>query len=478
MTSDGASLGRLREYLQTLSPEARSMLVTELERGLLRRDDIAGGELVLQELRRTIRAYGQPVPRIGNTARRFFMPLEPFLIDGPADHKRIGRLARASLAPIWNWMSRDLMPAEVRALSEDIDYALVTEDHLKAEQSVRVLHDTAIQRVSAAMAALGADEKAQRQFCLQLGAPRAVEDLKTLVRILGIRDVLAEVARQLPDHYRAFERRHADPVRVLFDSAFARNPLQRASAQKSDLLLYGLILVVNRMAARWQLIRVATRAADSDDTARIAATPYAVAVDIALCELEHKVSELRLELKAGRPVTSLLKAIYDAARAMRTEMDLSVASAYSRQLAAIRSAVSNLLTPEIETTPGRVRRLLRPRSADEIVHGSLLDPMDVHDVESRVELAALCRHYADELAISEVTQRACSELTQYVEADTRILLESFASADDAERAFRRSQLDVAVRFCGTLFGADYAGVMANAAEAVQGAVTNRWVMHA
>src|SRR6202008_51895 len=109
------------------------------------------------------------------------------------------------------------------------------------------------------------------------------------------------------------------------------------------------------------------------------------------------------ELKAGRSVASLLKTMHDAIRGLRTEMDLSVDSPWSRQLAAIRGATSNFLTAEMETTTGRVQRLLRPRPAAEIVPGSLLDAFDVHDVEARVELVGPFRHYAVELAGSEVT---------------------------------------------------------------------------
>jgi hypothetical protein len=102
------------------------MLVTE--RGMLRGDEAAGNEFVLQELRRTIRAAGQTVLRIGDAARLFFAPLEPFLIDDGADHKRVGRLARVSLEPIWEWICRDLMPAEAKALCDDINRALVADD--------------------------------------------------------------------------------------------------------------------------------------------------------------------------------------------------------------------------------------------------------------------------------------------------------------------------------------------------------------
>ena len=440
------------------------MLIAELERALLRGEGIAGSELVLQELRRTIRAAAQSLPRIGDAARRFFMPLAPFLVDGSADHKRIGRLARVSLEPIWEWIGRDLMPAEARALSEDINRALLADDRIKVEQLVRALHERAIQRMKEAVAAVGSNEKARRRLGVQVGTPRAIEDLTTLIGVLGIRDVLAELARRLPDYIRAFEREQIEQVKSLLAAAAAQKSLHNAAAQKSDLFLYGLVMVMNRLAAPWQLIRIATRAADSDDTARIAETPYAMAVTIVLDELECTVGELRSELKAGRPVASLLKSIHDAAREMRTEMDLSVDSAWARQLAAVRSAVSNLLTAEIEAAPGRVRRLLRPRPAKEIVPGSLLDAIDVQEAETRVELVGVCRHYAGELAVSEVTLRTYSELTQYLETGTRVLLDALRHAEDAERPFRQSQVDAAIRFCGTVFGADYAGLLVKAAD--------------
>src|ERR1700677_886112 len=108
MTSDGQAIERLREYLRTLSPAARTMLVEELERSMARGEEAAGNELILQELRRTLRAEVEPASRVGDADRLFFAPLEPFLVDARADHKRVGRIARVSLDPIWAWLARDL----------------------------------------------------------------------------------------------------------------------------------------------------------------------------------------------------------------------------------------------------------------------------------------------------------------------------------------------------------------------------------
>jgi hypothetical protein len=474
MTSDGQSVERLRDYLRTLKPEARAMLVTELERGMLRGDEAAGNEFVLQELRRTIRAAGQAVPRIGDAARLFFAPLEPFLIDDGADHKRVGRLARVSLEPIWEWIGRDLMPAEAKALSDDINRALVADDGVKAELLTRALHERAIQRIKETIDAAGADEKMRRRLVVQVGTPRAFEDVDSLLRILVLRDVLGDLARRrLPKHLRTFEREQIDQVKALVEAAAAQKSPDLA-ARKTDIFVCGLVLVMGRLALPWQLIRLATRAAESDDAARVAETPFANAVAIVLSEIEWMVSELRVELKARRPVTSLLKGIHDAARGLRTEMDLSVDSPWSRQLAAIRTDISALLKAEIESTPGRVRRLLRPRPPNEIAPGALLDAIDVSDTEMLVEFVDACRSYANELAVNEVTARTWLELQHYLETADKGLLDALRQAGAADRPFRQSQAEAAIRFCRTVFGADYAGLLAKAAEiAVQTGTVER-----
>lgn len=450
------------------------MLVAELERAVLRGEEAAGSSLILQELRRAIRAAGQPVERVGDAERLFFAPLEPFLIEDAADHKRSGRIARVSLKSIWAWLGRDLMPAEAKALSEDINRALHNDDRVKADQLTRALHDRAIMRIRETVTAVTGDDKARRRLAVQVGMPRALDDLATVAVVLANRDALAELTRRLPSQIRMLEREHVDLIMAWADMAASKKAPGTAATSNADLLLCGLTLVMGRLTAPWQLVRVATLAAETDDTARIAETPWAAAVTIVLGEIEALVRELRVEHKAHRPITALLKAIHDAVRGVRTEMDLSVNSAWSRQLVHIRTEVSNLLRAEIESAPGHVRRLLRPRPVKEIAAGSLLDAIDVSDTEMLVEFVAACRNYASELAVSEATMRSFNELQHYLETGTKVLLDGMRHAGDADRPFRQSQIDAAIQFCRIVFGADYAGLLAKAAEiAIQAATAER-----
>jgi hypothetical protein len=377
---------------------------------------------------------------------------------------------------MWKWIGRDLMPAEANALAADINRALSAGDRSRAEQVLRTLHDRTILHLRDLLATVGTDERTRRRLAIQVGTPRAIADVTTMLRILELRDVLADLTRRLPSTMRPFDRDVADQVRTQLDAAAAAKSLEGTATSKSDVILYGLVVVHNRLPSFWQLIRVATRAAGSDEAVRIAESPYGVAVTIVLSELENTVDEMRADLKANRPITSMLKLLHDAARGLRSEIDLSTDSGWSRQLTAIRSEVSNLLRPVIDIAPGLVRRLLRPRPANEIVPGSLIGPTDVDEVATRLEFVNACRHYAGELALSEVTLRAHSELSAYLETGTKVLVDSLRHAGEADRQFRQSQVEAAIRLCRTLFGADYAGLMAKAADVAVMAAGNERAM--
>ena len=162
----------------------------------------------------------------------------------------------------------------------------------------------------------------------------------------------------------------------------------------SDLLLYSLALVMSKLASPWQLIRLAIKAAGSDDVKRIAETPYAIAVPIALEAVDRRVRELAADLKSGRgiAVAALLKELHDSLRGLRSEINLSSESVWDKQLTALRADVSKVLTAEIELMPGRVRRLIRLRPSREIASGSRLDADDVAETEALIGFVAACRN--------------------------------------------------------------------------------------
>ena len=136
-------------------------------------------------------------------------------------------------------------------------------------------------------------------------------------------------------------------------------------------------------------------------------------------------------------------------------------------MSAIRAEFSNLVKAEVESMPGRVRRLLRPRNADDIAPGSAVDPTEVDEVEAQIVFVDACRQFASELAVNEMTQRACAEAQQYLDGGRQALLDGLRQAGPDELAYRRSQLDAAIRF-SRRFGPEYATVLTKAADVARG----------
>ena len=133
MPITGQTAAKLRGFLRELTPRARAMLLAELERSESRGEPMPGMDLIIRELREAEGATAPaaaapaaaPAPPAqpaaaqpaddSQAAQLFFAFLEPFFVDDDPEHPHMGRLPRAVATPIWEWICRDLLPAETEA---------------------------------------------------------------------------------------------------------------------------------------------------------------------------------------------------------------------------------------------------------------------------------------------------------------------------------------------------------------------------
>jgi hypothetical protein len=449
------SIERLREYLVQLPPQSQALLMREYERAVERGEDAMVANLVLEQLRKVVRGTDEDAgPRTEDPARMLFRPLEPFLVEGNSP-VRPGQVRRSSLLPVWQWLIRDGAPEQARELEAALVRSRDTGTPSNLEPTVRKLQHAAAEAILKVAAPVPGGDK-QRALA-RVGPPNVIEDLLSIGSVLQAREALDTLNGRLPSYLRVF----ADPQIAAMSVS-----LNVPSLQTRQLLPFALSLVLQRLTAPWQIIRLAIKMAASDDEIRVAATPYGVAVTIVLHDLSCLAASLRMDIKRGHfeHVAEHLKALHDGVRGLRTELDLRNDSTWGRQLASIRADISNALQSEIDSVPGRVRRLLRQRADKDIPAGARLDPSEVDETAALIDFVAVCRTYASELAINEVTLRTYSDLQHYVEHATEALVQSLRGGDAKARAYRQMQVAAAIRFCDVLFGHDYASLMSRAAE--------------
>ena len=139
---------------------------------MLRGDAVAGGDLVLQELRRIMREQRDGTALLDESAQLLFKSLEPFLVDYRGDHKHPGRVARTSLEALWSWVQRDLLPDDAESLAADVSEAMLAGDRAKTEflpVSFKIASPLRLKRVSVPRPRMAkfADEYCSRSVLLE-----------------------------------------------------------------------------------------------------------------------------------------------------------------------------------------------------------------------------------------------------------------------------------------------------------------------
>lgn len=451
MAQDAAAYDRLREFLRQLPPDARAKLLSKFEGVDVNGDDAAIATLVLRELKAVDSPPIDSRPDIDVSAV-LFRCLEPFLIDRNKGAMCPGQIDRASLVPIWRLIETEILPGEVAKLRSELAEADRNDAYQKAESITRKFQIRIADAIGEAMNS--ATESSAKRHLQRMGLDVA-EDIALIRVAFKNREVLDAFQSRLPSNIKNMSVDQA--------AAFLRI-MDIPSLQSPQVLPLAMTLILRRLQTTQHLVRLAIAAAQSDDAAKVSATPYGVAVTIVLNEMGRQVALLRAILRgsSSQDVRLQLKSIHDGVRGLRTELDIRPESPWGRQLSAIRAEISGFLQSELESASGRVRRLLRPPRDG--VPATRIDSIDVDETARLVELVIVCRDYASELALNEVSQRTYSDLQQYLESASNALVERLRIAKPQDFESIQSQISAALRFCHIMFGPEFAATLSKAAD--------------
>jgi hypothetical protein len=346
---------RIQEYLQRLTPLARGNLLTELERLELCGAEMPGSTEIVASLRVEFRKDGSTQVRAGNPARYFFVPLEPLLVDGAPEHANSGRILRGSLAPIWEWISRDLLPTMARDYVKGIDGFIAANAQREAQRAVAMFQTKVVKSLESTLGSPDGANQTRVKLATYTASHAAYGDLTKILRALRARDALAKFSDALPAKIDKFDDASVAKVTALLD-AFGKTHAEE--------IPFALALVAGRLRTPWQLIRLATKAAPSKNAADIAATPYAIAVSMVLDRLDDKRSALRVALRNDRVLVAreILHEIYDTEYALQVRIDLLDQSAWGNRLDSLMKAIAALVEAEVARFPPNVGHVLGSRS--------------------------------------------------------------------------------------------------------------------
>jgi hypothetical protein len=348
-------LDRIWEFLQRLSPLTRSCLLTELERLELCGVEMPGSADIQAKLRAEFRQNSTPQSREAEPSFHFFAALEPILMDGAPDYDSPGRIPRGSLVPIWEWITRDLLPTMARDFNSQMR-GLIGNDSKKKElkEAVSVFQTKVVKYLENTLSDPAAAQMTRAKLGTYTSARSAYGDLVKMMIALRAREAIAKFNKALPERFVKFDDGAVAKMTALLDGFRKGNP---------DAVPFAIAMIGKRLKTPWQLIRLATKAAASKNVADVAATPYAIAVTMVLDRIDDGRRALRIALKQNRVIIArdLLADMYETEHALKVRIDHFEESEWGKRLQKLMDAVATLVAAEISRFPAEVGHVLGSR---------------------------------------------------------------------------------------------------------------------
>jgi hypothetical protein len=345
----------IQDYLQRLKPLARANLLTELERLEMCGTEIPGSAEVVASLRAEFRKDGSTQTRMSNPSRYFFAALEPLLVDGAPEHANSGRMLRGSLSPIWEWISRDLLPTMARDYATAITDMIGTDKKREAQQAASTFQTKVLKSLENTLSTPDGANQTRTKLATYTASRSVYDDLTKMLCVLRAREALLKFNEALPASLGKFDDAQVAKVTQLLDGLAKSN---------TEALPFALALVSRQLKTSWHLIRLATKAAPSKNAADVAAMPYAITVAMVLDRLDDKRGALRVALKNNRVLVAreILTDIYDTEYALQVRIDALDHSDWGARLKYLMNAIAELVESEVRRFPDNVGHVLGSRS--------------------------------------------------------------------------------------------------------------------
>jgi hypothetical protein len=451
MPEPGLLASKVRSYMESLSPTARSMLLRTLRAsGSL---DLPS-EVILKaveglELAEEAPAVATPAgePWSSRLETAFFAPAESFLCDDDPVDRLPGRLPRPRLAAVWTWIRRDLAAAAYeRALAADPH-----DPQADARPIARKLRREVVPAMIERLRDAGSDPKLRQRIAGQLGGEPAYRCLSDLAYVFQNETAFGEFLGHLPRTVTAFDvvepSRLCDLARTTVDQGVIATDWIAAA-------------ILARTANPVVLVHLACRLAGTTDPRLVASGRYAPFVDTVIACIEQHVRRA-----SGRGVDPAsrdgfladLRAYHEVARNLELALPIESVSAWFRRLGAARAAMSDVVAKQLEAAPGLVRRSLRVDN-----HGGWsdrFDAADFADAEFAVRVTLEARLAVDSLAVNELALRARKQVENTLELVSARLMDALKTPTVHDRAVLLQAVDGAIRLCGLVFGEEYAAVL-------------------
>jgi hypothetical protein len=434
-------------------------------------DRLIGGtglphDVILRALRPQLRQATDRTGRMQTPQRFFCRPFEDILVGSGRTLKQKGRIARASIEAVWNWLAADLMPVRHRVISEALRDAILHARESEIEESCAELWAEAALVLKPELET----EKKKIFAAKKLGGMALAEDAAEMALLLEAAREIGELQGRLPK-----------PIVNLSeeDIVFLRDCFERWTDSNPDLAPYVPLIVMGRLERPWEALRLVGALTRKSTDTLISNTDLGAVGELLFSDLDIYVKKIQAARPMDFDAESLLASLAGFAElssGIVKEFGIRRDGKWGQRLTKDRSAVAQVMEGLLDRAPKEIMAALpsakmggfgkSPKPLD------LSRPPDPERVAKAMRYAQLMRHsrpFAVAAAFSAKLNETSDETASALRTHSEDILRELRAAIPETRANVEAHWAQILELCALVLGDEETDLLRRRARVPAGA---------
>lgn len=449
--------GLLMAFLGGLPGHLAARLAKAVEVDRLMEGHVLPHEQILLGLRPVLRR--DHFDRTPTPLRIFCRPFQDLLTSAPSNAKQRGSIARASLEPVWSWISRDLLAEEAASYVRECRSFVVAQNTSGALERAKLFWPIVARTITKALS----EEKGRKTAQRVLKEARIVEDAHEMALLLSVGSDVEELQALLPRYIPSFHDELIWQVRAIYD---------RVAQKAPDSAPYIPVVAMNRLAKPWEALRLPLMITRNASETLLSKTDMGLVGEI----LFDRMESLKTAIKATRhPLFDAeilmkdVKSFAELSSNIVLEIELRRKGDWGKRLLGERTEIGKVMEGFMERAPREFAAALptlKGRGAD----FSRFPGTEKHVMALRyARLVAGSRHFAAAASFAAKQSAIYEELCTMLERYNEDLVDALKSTEHQNHDVVLAQFEFCTELTAIMFSEKEAELLRRRAKAARAA---------
>lgn len=436
----------LRSFLGSLPAGLAGHLARAVEADRMNQGSLLPHDLILESLRPALRA-GHQVERTQTPMRVFCRPFEDLLVN-ERRQKQKGRIARASITPVWNWLAQDVMPEALNEYALGIKTAALGYRAGEIRERTRDFWKLA----SGVIRAQLASDSARRAARQKLESDMAVEDAREMGLMLSAAPEICDLQDALPRQLASLSDDTIQTFRAAYDKVAESN---------ADAAPYLPLVVMNRLEHPWEALRLPLTVSRTTKETLVANTDMGLVGEVLFGAIEMHAAAI-LSAKPNQFTSDALlghiEGFTTLSAGVAKEVELRRDGVWGQRLIKDRAAVAETMDGFMDRAPREILAALPMQKTGAAGAGpktpDMSRPSDPEKADRAIGYARLiagCRRFAAAGSFAASLKRADEEAGIALKSYNEDIVRELRNASEENRINAEQYAAVATELTTILF---------------------------